>query len=146
MNNPKPMNEYFRQSFFTDDELIYAYNFMDTLQKMLMSLGTEYNAIWRIIFSDMRMFEEMMLHRNNMVSNCNDLFESRPVPVGQTESVRSFTFDVTVGVHTCPSHIRNQLIQNILKMSDEEITLRMHKSGKVEEVDENILNAFQDNL
>lgn len=144
MNNPKPMNEYFRQSFFTDDELIYAYNFMDTLQKMLMSLGTEYNAIWRIIFSDMRMFEEMMLSRNNMISNCNDLFEGRPV--SQKESVTSFTFDVTVNDHTRPSHIRNQLIQNILKISDEEITLRMHKSGKVEEVDENILNAFQDNL
>jgi len=145
MKNPKTMQEYFKQSSFTDAELNYIYNFMDTLQRMVKSLGIEYNAVWRTIFSDMRLFEEMMFKRFNMISNYSNSIEDSP------EGVDSFSvpfiFNVNVNDNTMPDHVRNELFRYIWNLTDEEIATKISiPETEEDEPDEDILNVFQDNL
>lgn len=136
MRKPKSMKALFAKDSFTNPELIYAYNFMNTLQRMVSSLGTQYNAIWRSIFYDMRTFEDMLLHRGHDLNMSSTLFED--FPKGEKVSIQ---FEVEVGEDTNATHVRNQLLQQIFSMSEPEL-MDMAR----EQADEEILNTLQDSI
>jgi len=143
MKHPKTMNEYLKQVSFTDAELNYMYNYMDILQRMVKSIGPEYNAIWRTIFSDMGTFEQMLIQRNNRITDLRGPIEKNPKGINRSNV--DFMFNIDINENITPGDVRNQLIRHICNLNDKEIKQKIN-STKAEEPNEDILNVFQDNL